>query len=266
MAGATARVEVQRLTEAHSERTAARNVEAPPRQRLVGAADGRGNDRHARPKRHHSDARLAGDEAALAAERSLREDPDHAALLQHPEAPLHGAWVGPAQADPNGSDAPMEGWMQRARVEDPRHDKEADGARHGHAQHHTVEIVVMIGGEDERPVSGHALESRDLEAEESPQHRRAGAAHQLIQEGKTRGARPGGAQSRGRHDLESARFVAGRHGLACVYSIDPPDRQGARARPGRRQRSLPSRYLATASLWSFRLCENLWCRSSSATK
>src|SRR5215468_7392972 len=101
MAGATARVEVQRLAEAHGERTAARNVEAPPRQRFVGAADGCGNHRHARPERHHGDAGLAGDEAALAAERPFREDPDHAALLQYPEAPFHGAWVRPAQADSN---------------------------------------------------------------------------------------------------------------------------------------------------------------------
>ena len=71
--------------------------------------------------------------------------------------------------------------MQRARVVDARHDEEVDVPRHGDAQHHGVEVVVVVGREDEGSLGGHVLEPRDLEAEHGTQQGRAGAAQEPVE-------------------------------------------------------------------------------------
>ena len=227
MAGAAARlVKIQRVSEADGEGTATRNIEAAARQCLIGATDRGGDHGHAGTHRHHGDTGLSRDEAALATEGSLGEYPHDAAVPEHAKGALHGAGIGTLEADRDRSDAAMKGWMQRARVENPRHHEKADGPRHCDTQHHAVEVVVVVGRQNEGAVGRQPVEAGDFKPEESAQQGRATAADELVQGGEARGTRPGSAQSRRRHDLESARFVAGRHGYACVYSIETGDRQG----------------------------------------
>ena len=103
-AAAARLVEVQRLAEADGERAAAGDVEAAAGQRLVGAADRRGHDGHARAQRDHGDARLPRYEPPLAAERPLGEDPDDAAVLEDAEGALDGARVWALEVDGDGAE------------------------------------------------------------------------------------------------------------------------------------------------------------------
>src|SRR5438034_9034135 len=118
---------------------------------------------------------------ALARKRSFGKDADDAAPSEHAKGTLDGAWIRSLEVHGDRPDAPAKGRMERARAEDARHDQKADGARDGHPEHDPVEVVVVIGREDERLLVRQPLEPRDIESEQSTEREGAGRADQLIE-------------------------------------------------------------------------------------
>src|SRR5262245_23953092 len=160
LSGPTApRPEVERVPEADGKGPAAWNVEASPHESLEGAADSRGNHGHTRPQRHHRDARPPPDESTLPAEGPLREDAHDTAILEHAQRTLHRTRIGALEIDGDRADATVEGRMNRARAKDAGHHEEADGPRHRDAQDYAVQVVVVVGRQDERPFGRHVLKT-----------------------------------------------------------------------------------------------------------
>ena len=75
----------------------------------------------------------------------------------------------------------MEGRVQRARMEDARHDQERDRTGQRHAEDDAIHVVVVVGRQDERPGRWQVLNPGDAEVEEPLQERRAPQPEQPVE-------------------------------------------------------------------------------------
>jgi hypothetical protein len=184
-------------------------------------------------QRQQADAGLAALEPAAHAERSLREDPHHAVLLERPQGPPQGADVRPLQVQQDGAELPVQQRVQGRRPPHAGHDEKRDRSRQRHGQHHAVEVVVVVGGDDVRTALGQMLEPLDSQVEPPLQHRSHRPAQGLIDEGK---ARSGGGRAGCAGQSRRARHVAGSYSMrvhAPATSPEPDPRDGTIVR-GRR--------------------------------
>ena len=211
--------EADGLPEAHGERHPAGDEEAPGGQRLERPRDGGGDDGNAGPERDQGDAGLAADELPVLAERALREDAHHAALLEDPQRPADGARIRAGQRYRDRAHVVVEVRMERRGPVDARHDQEADlpGQRRG--QHDAVQVVRVVRGDDERALLRQVLEPAHAKREEAPQHRREDALERRVHRGQAlrlvRHRRCGGAP--GRRGVLPVR--SHRASVSCLHSI-----------------------------------------------
>ena len=120
---------------------------------------------------------LSWDEAWHVMERAVARGLQWLRATQRPD-------VGAIELERDRADVPMERRVQRRRAPHARHDEERDGGRHADAEHHPVEIVVVVGRHEVRAAVGQVLGALHAELKPALERAAQGRPQRAVQQGE----------------------------------------------------------------------------------